>query len=199
MTGDCDPQGGDLVLPALDEQTGLRPLGRFGASLEEIKSHYVDDPRFAKSATRAEIWQHFESATDGIRSVVPVVCVWVGGSFLTDKIDPDDIDLVYWGEDVLVDQVTDPKDRYILQMFGMNQVRPATGLRVDTRYCLWHVFPEADRAHSVEHQSYALNRGYWDDFWMRKRNGAKEDPPQRPDALPQRGYFEVTLDGFHGV
>lgn|GEM_PF-763472 len=156
-------------------------------------------PRFAKSATRAEIWQHFESATDGIRSVVPVVCVWVGGSFLTDKIDPDDIDLVYWGEDVLVDQVTDPKDRYILQMFGMNQVRPATGLRVDTRYCLWHVFPEADRAHSVEHQSYALNRGYWDDFWMRKRNGAKEDPPQRPDALPQRGYFEVTLDGFHGV
>ena len=56
----------------------------------------------------------------------------MGGSFLTDKIDPDDIDLVYWGEDVLVDQVTDPKDRYILQMFGMNQVRPATGLRVDT-------------------------------------------------------------------
>lgn len=86
-----------------------------------------------ESATSAEIWQHFEPATDGICSVVPVVCAWVGGSLLTDKIDPDNIDLIYWGEDVLVDQVTDPKDRYILQMFGTNQVRPETGLRVDTR------------------------------------------------------------------
>lgn len=199
MTGNCDPQGGDLVLPALDEQTGLLPLGRFGASLDEIKSHYVDDPRFAESATRAEIWQHFESATEGIRSVVPVVCVWVGGSFLTDKIDPDDIDLVYWCEDVLVDQVTDPKSRFILEMFAKNQVRSVTGLRVDTRYCRWHVFPEADRAQSAEHQSYVLNRGYWDDFWMRKRSGAKDAVPQRPDALPQRGYFEVALDGFNGI
>ncbi|ASE10959.1 Uncharacterised protein [Kocuria rhizophila] len=63
------------MLPALDEQTGLLPLGRFAASMDEIKSHYVDDLRFAESTTRAEIWQHFESATEGILSVVPVVCV----------------------------------------------------------------------------------------------------------------------------
>lgn len=185
------------MLPMLDEQSGLLPLGRFGATLNEIKVQYVDDPQFAESTTRAEIWQHFESATEGIRSVVPVVCVWVGGSFLTDKLDPDDIDLVYWCEDVLIDSVDDPKGRYILEMFATNQVRPATGLRVDTRYCRWHVFPEADRAQTVEHQSYTLNRGYWDDFWMRKRNGAKDSTPQRHDALPQRGYFEVILDGFH--
>ena len=187
------------MLPALDEQTGLLPLGRFGATLDEVKAQYVDDPRFAASTTRAEIWQDFESATEGIRSVVPVVCVWVGGSFLTDKLDPDDIDLVYWCEDLLVDQVVDPKGRFILEMFGTNQVRPQTGLRVDTRYCQWHVFPEADRAQTLEHQVYALNRGHWDDFWMRKRSGAKDSIPQRPDALPRRGYFEVTLDGFHDI
>lgn len=93
--------------------------------------------------------------------------MWVGGSFLTDKLDPDDIDLVYWCEDVLVNQINDPKDRYILEMFGTNMVRKVTGLRVDTPYCLWHLSPEADRASSAEHQSYALYRGYWDDFWMR--------------------------------
>lgn len=187
------------MLPALDEQSGLLPLGRFGAALTDIKERFVDAPRFAESSTRTEIWQHFESATEGIRSVVPVVCVWVGGSFLTDKLNPDDIDLVYWCEDALLDQVTDPKERLLLELFATNQVRSKTGLRVDTRYCLWHVFPEADRGTSAEHQAYALRRGYWDDFWMRKRSGAKDAAPQRDDALPRRGYFEVTLDGFRVI
>lgn len=185
------------MLPALDQQSGLLPLGRFGATLSDIKARFVDDPRYTGSSTRAEIWQDFESATEGIRSVVPVVCVWVGGSFLTGKLDPDDIDLVYWCEDVLVNQVTDPRARLVLELFAKNQVRTWTGLRVDTRYCLWHVFPEADRASSAEHNTYVRRRGYWDDFWMRKRSGAKDAPPVRGDALPRRGYFEVPLDGFH--
>lgn len=42
-------------------------------------------------------------------------------------------------------------------------------------------------------------RGYWDDFWMRKRSGAKDALPQQTDAVPQRGYFEVTVDGFHDI
>lgn len=187
------------MFPALDTQTGLLPLGRYGVTLADVKQHYVDDARFSASTTRSEIWGHFESATEGIRSVVPVVCVWIGGSFLTDKLDPDDIDLVYWCEDSLVDQVTDPQAMLLLQLFAENQVRPRTGLRVDTRYCKWHLYPEARLADSVEHRSYALSRGFWDDFWMRKRTGQKNDPPQMADALPKRGYFELTLDGFHGV
>ncbi|PDQ35615.1 MAG: hypothetical protein B5766_05025 [Candidatus Lumbricidophila eiseniae] len=101
---------------------------------------------------------------------------------------------------MLVDQVlaTDLQAARLLEIFALNEVRKRTGLRVDTRYCKWHLYPEADRAQSVEHQSYALNRGYWDDFWMRKRTRANHDPPQIADALPRRGYFEVTLDGFHG-
>lgn len=69
---------------------------------------------------------------------------------------------------------------------------------MDTRYCQWHLYPEADRASCLEHQAYVMARGYWDDFWMRRRTGAKDDPPQLADALPKRGYFEVELDGFHG-
>lgn len=188
------------MLPALDTQTGLLPLGRYGATLDAIKQHYVDAPQFLVSTTRAEIWQHFESATVGIRSVVPVVCVWIGGSFLTDKMDPDDIDLVYWCQDVLVDRiVADSQNALLLQMFAENKVRAETRLRVDTRVCKWHLFPGAHLADSVEHRSYALSRGFWDDFWMRKRTGAKTDPPQIADALPRRGYFEVTLDGFNVV
>lgn len=188
-----------MVLPALDSQSGLLPLGRYPATLESVQEHYVDDPSFSASTTRAEIWQHFLSATEGIRSVVPVVCVWIGGSFLTDKPDPDDIDLVYWCEDTLVDQIRDPRAMLLLQKFAENKVRPETGLRVDTRVCKWHLYPEARLTDTVEHRSYALSRGFWDDFWMRKRSGAKGDPAQLIDALPKRGYFEVSLDGFHVV
>ncbi len=187
-----------MVFPALDAQSGLLPLGRYDASLPDIQANYVDDPRFSTSTTRREVWEHFISATNGIRSIVPVVCVWIGGSFLTDKLDPDDIDVVYWCEDTLVDRVKDPQAMLLLQLFAENKLRDAANLRVDTRYCKWHLYPEADRATSVEHQSYVLSRGYWDDFWMRKRSGAKTDPPQPSDALPRRGYFEVPLDGFHG-
>lgn len=187
------------MLPALDEQTGLLPLGRYGASLDSLKQEYVDHPRFASSTTRTEIWQHFLAATEGIRSVVPVVCVWIGGSFLTSKPDPDDIDLVYWCQDELIDRIIDPQDALLLQVFAKNQLRDLGNLRVDTRYCRWHLFPEADRAHSVEHQSYVTQRGYWDDFWMRKRSGEKGDQPQLSDALPKRGYLEIPLDGFNVV
>lgn len=187
------------MLPVLDAQTGALPLGRFCVTLDEIKRDFVDAARFSGSSTRNQIWQDFWSATAGLRSIVPVVSVWVGGSFLTDKLDPDDIDLVYWCHDDLVNQVADPHDRMMLQLFANNQVRTVTGLRVDTRYCQWHLYPEADRSSCPEHQAYVAARGYWDDFWMRRRTGVKSDPPQLADALPKRGYFEVELDGFHGI
>lgn len=187
------------MLPPVDAVSGSLPLGRFGAELAEIKATFVDAPEWAGSTTRAAIWNDFESATAGIRSVVPVAWVWVGGSFISNKLDPDDIDVVYWCEDRFVDRVTDPREKYILQLFATNQVRAKTKLRVDTRYCRWHVFPEATQRRTIEHNAYSADRGYWDDLWLRKRSGAKTDPPVRDDALPRRGYAEVMLDGLYVV
>jgi hypothetical protein len=48
------------------------------------------------------------------------------------------------------------------------------------------------------HDQYLRRRGYWDDFWMRTRSGTKGQPFQVADALPRRGYVEISLDGFHG-
>lgn len=188
------------MLHALNADTGLLPLGRFGATLEDVKRDFVDAARYAGSETRSQIWQDFESATQGIRSVLPVVCVWVGGSFLTEKLDPDDIDLVYWCRDSDVQQArSDVQSALMLEIFATNQVRNCTELRVDTRVCHWHLFAEPYLSDTEEHKRYAFERGFWDDFWMRKRSGEKGDPPQLADALPRRGYFEITLDGFHGI
>lgn len=187
------------MYPTLNKQSGLLPLGRYGATLDDIKLHFVDDARFSASATRTAIWNDFESATASIRSAVPLVCVWIGGSFLTDKIDPDDIDLVYWCHDARMNQVADPQDREFLQLIAHNHIRAETGLRVDTRFGIWHLNPSTGGRNSSEDKSYLEKRGFWDDFWMRKRSGDKTSPPQIEDALPRRGYFEIALDGFDGV
>jgi hypothetical protein len=186
-------------MPVLDPATGLLPIGRFNVTLDEVKRYYVDDAQFAASTTRAEIWSHFEVALEWFRSITPVVCVWIGGSFLTCKVDPDDIDLVYWCLDTDINEVTGSNKLLALQYFADNEIRAQTGLRVDTRYCVWRLNPEADRVAPDWYLNYVTRRGYWDDFWMRKRSGAKGDPPVLADALPKRGYLEVSLDGFHGI
>ena len=187
------------MFPAIDAATGTLPVGRFPATLAQVKATYVDAPEFAGSSTRSEIWDDFDDATRVLRDIVPVAYVWIAGSFTTDKLDPDDLDVIYWCEDRLVDLVTDVRDKQILELFAKNQVRHTTGYRLDTRYGRWHVHPEADRMPKAEHMSYAAIRGYWDDFWLRSRSGAKTDPLVRDDALPRRGYLEVMLDGVYVV
>lgn len=186
-----------MVIPSIDSQTGLLPLGRYATTLGTLRERYVDAPGFAASTTRLEIWQHFLSATQGIRSLVPVVCVWIGGSFLTEKLNPDDIDLLYWCEDNQVAQLTDSSDKLLLQLFASNKLRSETGLRVDTRVCNWHLVPEPHLTNTIEHRDYVSMRGFWDDFWMRKRTGGKHEPAHLADSLPKSGYLEVTLDGFN--
>lgn len=187
------------MMPSFDPTTGLLPLGRYAATLDDVRAAYVDAPEFSRSTSRAAIWAEFESATNELRRIVPTVCVWLAGSFMTDKLDPDDIDTIYWCEDRHIANVSDPTDRMILQWFATNAVRANTGLRIDTRYGEWHVYPEAAFSVSAEHQSYVQRRGYWDDFWQRRRSGAKTDPPVRTDALPRTGYVEVILDGLDAI
>lgn len=187
------------MVPPLDPETGVLPLGRHHVTLDAVKARYVDAAEFSTSATRHEIWADFEDATAVFRGIVPTAYVWIAGSFVTNKLDPDDLDLIYWCEDRLVDAVSDPRDKLTLQMFATNQVRATTGYRLDTRYGRWHVHPEAASVLTMEHRQYTANRGYWDDFWHRRRSGAKGDPPTREDALPRAGYLEVMLDGVDVV
>ncbi|WP_349426570.1 hypothetical protein [Microbacterium sp. LWS13-1.2] len=187
------------MVPPLDAATGLLPLGRHHVTLDAVRARYVDDPEFAASTTRQEIWDDFEDATTVFRRIVPTAYVWIAGSFVTNKLDPDDLDLIYWCEDRLVDAVSHPGDKLTLQMFATNRVRPTTGYRLDTRYGRWHVDPAAGYGSTPEHQQYAYVRGYWDDFWHRRRSGAKADPPVREDALPRAGYLEVMLDGVNVI
>lgn len=117
------------MVPPLDAATGLLCLRRHHVTLDAVKAHYVDAPEFCSSATRHEIWADFEDATEVFRGIRPTAYVWIAGSFVTNKLDPDDLDLIYWCEDRLVDAVSDPATNCTLQMCSR---RSRCGLRRDT-------------------------------------------------------------------
>lgn len=49
---------------------------------------------FPKSATRPDLWQNFLWLIDQMRKLGLRCKLWIDGSFVTEKIDPDDIDFI---------------------------------------------------------------------------------------------------------
>lgn len=174
----------------------LRP-GRKQCSVEYAHEQLVAAERFVASTTRRGIWEHWLSVVEATRELVgEVCCAWLGGSFTSTKLDPDDIDTVFVVESTRLDRVMAAADdrAQLLAHIAESNLRNL-GLRVDSYVLAWVVNPQPAPV-TPEADQYMWNRGYWDDFWQRVRSGGKGDPPCRRDALPLRGYLEVILDGF---
>lgn len=175
---------------------GLLPLGRFPATLAEVETTYVTDPRWTASTTRSTIWADWQRITAQARNIVPVAAAWFGGSFLTDKMDPDDLDVVYVIDSRSLAGVTKSLHRGFLNLLAQgNAVRSLNGARLDTFVLSW--VPNTGTTWTpAGFADYARWRGYWDDLWQRKLGGPKTAPRVPSDALPKCGYLEVTLDDF---
>jgi len=70
----------------------LLPLGFHPKTVTELRQMCVDG--FPLSTTRAGIMAGFESVVDRLVKSWVVGDLWVDGSFLTEKIDPKDVDVV---------------------------------------------------------------------------------------------------------
>lgn len=176
--------------------SGLLPLGRHPATLAEVEAVFVTDPKWAGSRTRATIWADWQQITAQTRKVVPVAAVWLGGSFLTDKVDPDDLDAVYLIDARLIAAVVKPLHRGFLALVAQGDaLRQLRGKRLDTFIITWVPDPDANRV-VPGFDDYIRDRGYWDDLWQRSLSGPKMAARVPSDALPKRGYVEVILDDF---
>lgn len=185
---------GTLPIPPLS--AGLLPLGRHPATLLEIEADFVKSPDFATSTTRQEIWSHYIQAFGTLDQVVPVLAAWIGGSFTTDKTDPDDID-VLWIVDGRRYPVLTPPEQAVVAIFSQGKVlRERTQARVDTYVLPWEPIPVPDLQANAHDLGLAAYRGYWDDLWLRKIQGSKLLPRTIADALPRRGYLEVTFRDY---
>lgn len=176
-------------IPPLTDHGDL-PRGRFCASLDDVEKRFVTDAAYDGSNTREQIWSDFNDLVELIKRIrVRVPAAFIGGSFVTDKLDPSDVDVAF-----LVDtsRITNPNT------YGQLQQRVAdpkanNGLQVDSFLIPWH--PDGSEL-GGNHPSYAIERSRWDDFWQRKVALADRIPHERSHAMPVRGYVEVIIDGY---
>ncbi len=186
----------------LDSTTGYPRLGRHVVKLEDVRAQLVDAPEYAGSVTRAAVWDDLETAIGLLANAVLVHALWIGGSFVSDKLDPGDVDVAF-----VVNQrdlrARSVDDRKVVESFArrdrdaFGRPVPAHGLRVDSFIIRWEPFAELDPWKGPpEHREYAASRGYWDDFWGRVRQTPKAAPTIWKDALPRRGYLEVVINDF---
>lgn len=80
-------------LPEFDPKTGLLPPGRYAATLDHLHVSLVES---IESTTRREIWEEWAEHRATIELLTgEITRMWVGGSFVSDKSDPGDVDVTY--------------------------------------------------------------------------------------------------------
>jgi hypothetical protein len=90
-----------MPIPPVDKTTGYLPAGDHVATLEEVKD------RFASNTKRRALFLGLEYVVAELRDR-GVLRIWIGGSYVTDKERPGDVDVIYevppgvkvggWGE-----------------------------------------------------------------------------------------------------
>jgi hypothetical protein len=79
-----------MPIPALDER-GLLPAGVHRCSLEEVQARFG---QFQSTDRRVHLFQQLQRYVEQARSAAVVRAIVVDGSFVTSKVDPEDIDLM---------------------------------------------------------------------------------------------------------
>jgi hypothetical protein len=96
---------------------------------------------------------------------------WINGSFVTDKINPSDIDVVTFVDGAAFDKLPAWRQDVVSEI--CNGRGDMAYSHVDCKIC--SVYPSSDRSHD----SYVAEREYWDEAWSRFRPGTT------------KGYVEV--------
>ncbi|MFB7579966.1 DUF6932 family protein [Streptomyces hydrogenans] len=183
---------------------GFLPLGRYSVSFEEAESMLVDAVEFQDSPTRRTLWegldryiQRFFALEDAYLDDARLIQgVWLGGSFVSSKYEPRNIDAA-----LLIDVEAEravrgnPGSKWLTSAFkSRDSIREKFGvspLRIGY-HRVAHVF-EPERF-TPEERTYFTERGVWDDWWQRCRLPDQEArSPSEQSAIPARGYLEVRL------
>lgn len=170
-------------IPPLD--TGGRlPDGVHRCEMEHIRATFVD--QFATSLTRPSIFGGFERLRGDAAAHSIVATQWVNGSFVTDKVDPGDVDVVHF-----------------VDYDHLNEL-PAAAVHFVRRYLCDTGWDKHDyRTHSQlvpacdpGHPQYDLcqqHRQFWRRWFGRERDLVAPDGTVA--AGSPKGILEVALSG----
>ncbi|MDC5696461.1 hypothetical protein OO014_04265 [Intrasporangium calvum] len=190
----------------LDDGAQFPPPGRVRVSLDEAKAVLVHHPKFQRSRTRAKIWdglerywatflrvQEMNAPVLGDRDIVQAM--WLGGSFVSSKLDPNNLDLSVLLDGESRDAIKGkPGSGWITGAFQRESIGREyllSPLEVPYRPV---VSPFKTNELTPTDYRYLSARGAWDDWWQRCRTpGVTPGGPTVDTVKTVRGYVEVTL------
>lgn len=190
------------MIPAFNGDGNLPP-GRHVCSLTDVQKVLVEAPQFEEaSATRRELfaglvrylaeWESAQEVLMASRSLLRAI--WIGGSFASAELNPNDIDVSPIIDAQYVDTFAG-RPGY-KRVGSLTRHRPTLRERykLDVFPIKWH--PVVNILNSAtwdnEDEAYVTDRGRFDDFWQRCRfNGS--DIPTEESCESRRGYLEVHL------
>ena len=158
-----DPEYVEVFMPLLDP--GMHPM-----SIADLRLLCVEDSRFDLSTSRAPLMDNLEEVLGRLQAVEIEGKVWIDGSFLTEKIDPDDVDLVVALTSTFIEAAT-PSQTTTIEWIYSNLY--------DTYKCHSFTFTTYPEGHP-----YYLD-GVWNhDFWMTQWGFDRSNNPKGIAVLP---------------
>ncbi|HEY1602478.1 MAG TPA: hypothetical protein VGG64_22940 [Pirellulales bacterium] len=143
-----------------DEFPPLLPDGFHVMTASELRALAVDEKRFPGSSSRAALMGRLEHIIAVLREKRIDGELWIDGSFLTEKIDPDDIDISLRIQAAAYDNGSPDQVQTIDWMTGLWQTDSIDGY-------LHLEWPIGHPNHSVGLGNFE----YWKRQWGRGRNG----------------------------
>lgn len=157
------------MIPAFTDE-GVLPPGRYDTDVGEVESRFV--MTFPRSLTRADIYDGWRRRREELASIVEVAAEWVDGSFVTSKRDAGDIDVVVLADATEIEALNQEEKQRLAALVTGAHPQIAFG-------CHSFLLPVRPEGHP-DYEKYLRMRGYWDEFWSRRR-----------DSDGQKGYLEV--------
>lgn len=183
-------------------QNGFLPPGRYSCTLTDAEDLLVHHPDFQGSTTRSAIWNNlfdflaaFTAVEEKHKASLPgplIDRIWLGGSFVSKKLDPNNADCTLWLNGEVVQALKGREGSGLLGKSRDHWLRTyGVSALIAHFYPVVKVFDE--RKLTSHELDYLRDRGRWDDWWQRTRApGIGETVLASVPA--KRGYLEVKLD-----
>ncbi|QOP40765.1 DUF6932 family protein [Sulfurimonas marina] len=113
------------------DATPLLEPGLHNFELGEIGNHFLQD--FPTSNTRPSLIQNLSTYIDYLSNIGVPIELWIDGSFTTQKIDPNDIDLVIFSPAAILNELPEEKQKNFQVLTDRETIKQEFGL--DVLFC----------------------------------------------------------------
>ena len=152
-------------------QDGLLPAGRHQVTTDVFRQQFVD--AFGGSSTRARLFTRWQRHREALSSVVPIQAQWIDGSYVTDRLDPGDVDVVSLIDGPTFDALAPALQLMVSQLVSGSGTRAVWG--IDS-----YLLPVYPGGHPLRPET-VKGLTYWDNQWQRVKGNNQLT----------KGYLEV--------